>query len=67
MLILTRRAEEKLVIGDDVTITILAVKGKKVLMGVEAPSEVPVHRQEIYQRILEERATDTAQTADYPL
>ena len=65
MLILTRRAEEKLVIGDDVTITVLAVKGKQVLIGVDAPREIPVHREEIYQRILEERAAaDAALVAD---
>ncbi len=55
MLILTRRSGEKIVIGDDVTVTVLAVKGKQVLLGIEAPLEIPVHREEIYQRILKER------------
>lgn len=54
MLILTRRVEEKLRIGDDVTITILDVKGKQVRIGVEAPADVSVHREEIYQRIQDE-------------
>ena len=53
-------------IGDDVTITVLAVKGKQVLIGIDAPREIPVHRAEIYQRILEERAADTALAADGP-
>jgi len=66
MLILTRRAEEKLVIGDNVTITVLAVKGKQVLIGVQAPREIPVHREEIYQRILEGRAAETGLAADGP-
>ena len=55
MLILTRRVGEKLVIGDDVTVTILGVKGCQIRIGIEAPLEIPVHREEIYQRILKER------------
>ena len=56
MLILTRRRGEKIVIGDDVTVTVLGLKGKQVLLGIEAPLEIPVHREEIYQRLLKERA-----------
>ena len=55
MLILTRKVDQKIVIGDDVIITILGVKGNQVRIGIEAPREVPVHREEIYQRILAER------------
>lgn len=51
MLILSRRTDESIVIGDDVTITILSVKGKQVRIGITAPSEVSVHREEIYERI----------------
>ena len=56
MLVLTRRVGEKLVIGDDVTVAILSVRGNQVRIGIAAPPEVQVHREEIYQRILEERA-----------
>ena len=59
MLILTRRSGEKIVIGDDVTLTVLGVKGRQVLIGIEAPREIPVHREEIYQKILKERGRRT--------
>ena len=51
MLILTRRVGETLMIGDDVTITVLGVKGNQVRIGVNAPRDVAVHREEIYERI----------------
>ena len=55
MLILTRRVGETLMVGDDVTITVLGVKGNQVRIGVNAPKEVSVHREEIYQRIQREK------------
>jgi carbon storage regulator len=50
MLILTRRTGETLVIGEDVTVTVLGVKGNQVRIGITAPQSVPVHRQEIVER-----------------
>ena len=53
MLILTRKVGESVLIGDDISITVLSVRGNQVKLGVQAPKEVSVHREEIYQRILQ--------------
>jgi carbon storage regulator len=56
MLILTRRVGETVMIGNDTTVTILGIKGKQVRVGVNAPKTVPVHREEIYDRIQREES-----------
>jgi carbon storage regulator len=61
MLILTRRVGETLMIGDEVTVTVLGVKGNQVRIGVNAPKDVSVHREEIYERIKNEQK-DSQQT-----
>jgi carbon storage regulator len=67
MLILTRRVGESVVIGDDIGVTILGVKGNHVRIGVTAPKDVTVHRQEIYERIKsEQEASAPAEPPEEP-
>lgn len=58
MLILTRRVGETLIIGEEVTVTVLGIKGNQVRIGVKAPKDVSVHREEIFERIRVERGED---------
>jgi len=64
MLILTRRVGETLMIGDEVTVTVLGVKGNQVRVGVNAPKDVAVHREEIYERIKLEREGKRAESME---
>jgi len=66
MLILTRRVGETLMVGDDVTVTVLGVKGNQVRIGVNAPKEVSVHREEIYMRIQAEKGSNNGADSGSP-
>ncbi len=61
MLILTRRIGETLMVGDEVTVTVLGVKGNQVRIGVTAPKDVSVHRQEVYEKIQKESGQSTTE------
>ena len=54
MLVLSRHRDESIMIGDDVVVTIVDIRGDKVRLGIEAPQEIPVHRQEVYEAIKRE-------------
>jgi len=56
MLVLSRQRDESIMIGDNVVVTIVDIRGDKVRLGIEAPSEIPVHRQEVYEAIQRENS-----------
>lgn len=66
MLVLSRKKNESIVINDDITIVVVEIRGDKVRLGIEAPKEVPVHRNEVYEAIQKSQASEgtTAEVAD---
>jgi carbon storage regulator len=67
VLVLTRKSNQSIMIGDDVEITVLAIMGEKVRIGIEAPRSVPVFRREVYVEIQEEQATEERSEVDRAL
>jgi len=66
MLVLSRKRDEKIVIGHDIVITIVEVRGDKVRLGIEAPQDVPVHRREVYEAILRHNEQNSTETGSAP-
>ncbi|EDL60595.1 carbon storage regulator CsrA [Gimesia maris] len=62
MLVLSRQRDESIIIGDNIVITIVDIRGDKVRLGIQAPTEIPVHRQEVYDAIQRENAMKEAET-----
>ncbi len=61
MLVLSRHRDESIIIGDNIVITVVDVRGDKVRLGIDAPKEIPVHRQEVYEAIQRERQAEQQQ------
>ena len=64
MLVLSRRVGEQILLGDDICVTVVAVRGDKIRLGFTAPDEVPIHREEVYRRICERRAAEDLQQGE---
>lgn len=67
MLVLSRKKDEKIVIGDNITIMVIEIRGDKVRLGIDAPKEITVHRQEVYEAIRKEQGQDADVPADRPV
>ena len=63
MLVLSRHRDESIIIGDNIVITVVDVRGDKVRLGIDAPKEIPVHRQEVYEAIKKERQSGQQQSS----
>lgn len=64
MLVLSRKKDEKIIIGDDIIIMVIEIRGDKVRLGIEAPKEISVHREEVYEAIQRDAATKRQSTID---
>ncbi len=64
MLVLSRKVNETIIINDNIVITVVDIRGDKVRLGIEAPKDVPVHRQEVYEAIKRAEGTDSVHKAD---
>lgn len=64
MLVLSRQRDESIIIGDNIVITVVDIRGDKVRLGIQAPTEIPVHRQEVYEAIQRENARAAGQDPD---
>ena len=63
MLVLSRKQDEKIMIGDDITLMVISIQGDKVRLGIDAPKEVSIHREEVYKAIMEERRDRASQVS----
>lgn len=66
MLVLSRKQDEKIIIGDSITLMVVSIQGDKVRLGIEAPKEVTIHREEVYRAIQEERQRQSKDSVDTP-
>lgn len=66
MLVLSRKQDEKIIIGDSITLMVVSIQGDKVRLGIEAPKEVTIHREEVYRAIQEERNRQSSDSLDTP-
>ncbi len=66
MLVLSRQRDESIIIGDNIVITVVDIRGDKVRLGIEAPTEIPVHRQEVYEAIQRENARAASEQPSKP-
>ncbi|MEQ8852868.1 carbon storage regulator CsrA [Gimesia sp.] len=65
MLVLSRSRDEKIFIGDNITVTVVDIRGDKVRLGIAAPTDIPVHREEVYEAIKQEQRLKAEQETDY--